>query len=100
MCEIKTPPIVGDTVVANHKNSVLKNFGDDDGQILALKFWPASQVEETYRKAAMGIRGTDELDVLRTFYSEMVHYFRLSTRISFDMEEYDWILALTEGVEV
>ena len=100
MSNMKTPPIVGDVVIDEHKNLFLKKHGDDDGQITALKFWPAECVERTYIKASEALGTSDEHAALRTFYSEMVHYFRTATRMGFFMEEYDWILAFTEGVEV
>ena len=95
----KTPPIVGDAVIENFKKSFLEKHGNQEEQIEALKFWPAKLIEETYRKTAAAIGTENEAHALKTFYSEMVHFLRISTYMYFDMEEDDWIIILSEGVD-
>jgi len=97
MADIKTPPVIGDAIVEGFKSSFFEKYVEANGEMKAIKFWPAAAVEETYRKAAAEIGGENEAQALKAFYAEMVHFLRMGTYELFDLEEEDFILGLLEG---
>ena len=97
MTDIKTPPIIGDSIVETFKNKFFEKYTEANGEMKAIKFWPAVAVEETYRKAAAEIGGKNEAQALKTFYAEMVYFLRMGTYEYFDPEEDEYILGLIEG---
>ena len=99
MNDIKTPPMTGNAIIETFKNNFFEKYTEENGAIKALQFWPATLIEETYKKAAGEIGGANEIQALKAFYVEMVHFLRMSTYMEFDPREDDFILGLLEGRE-
>ena len=95
----KTRPVIGNAVIEEFESTFLKEFRDETGQVEGILYWPAKLIEETYRKTAAAIGKENEAQALKTFYSEMVHFFRTACYSSFDVEEEHYILTLSEGVD-
>ena len=55
MSNTKTLLLTGEQVIENFKKNFIGKHGNEEGQITVLKFWPASSIEETYRKATAEI---------------------------------------------
>ena len=98
MTDIKTQPIIGDAIVERFKSNFFEKHTEANGEMKAIRLWPAALIEETYKKAAAEIGGENEAQALKTFYAEMVHFLRIGTYEYFDLEEEGFILSLIEGI--